>query len=218
MTPLALIQGYTSALLLGTYGKIDSVAKDYLSEVREACFRMNRLIKDFLNVSKFESGQISLEKHYFDISSILAKTCSDFESLLKITREKKNLSIYFTGEKAVVVFADENYTREVVINLLDNATKFTSKGKITVCVKKKDHLAEISVSDTGIGIKPEELPHIFEKFYWTEGWVSTQRVSNKLGLYVAKLLVEKMGGTIQVESTKGRGSTFTFTLPLGPKP
>ena len=105
-------------------------------------------------------------------------------------------------------------TKEVLINVIDNAIKYSKKGAIAITYGKTDTMGIVHIKDTGIGINQKDLPHIFEKFYSSENWLQTQSESHGLGLYIAKLLLTVMGGTISAESTVGKGSTFSIALPL----
>ena len=212
LTPISLIQGYLSMLLSGKYVSLDIVSSNYLKESLKGAQRMARLIKDLLTTSRIESGRIHVEKKVFDLSSVLLEVLKGFRPKAK----QKHLKITVNLPKTPYsVFADIHYTREALANIIDNAIKYTKKGSITLSVKKGTNgFISLSIEDTGIGINRNDLPHIFDKFYLSKNWITRQGGSHGLGLYISKLLIGLMGGTIGAESKVGVGSTFHFTLPL----
>ena len=133
---------------------------------------------------------------------------------LKSKLEGKKLTIELPSPKKLMVFADKEQIREVLINVLDNAIKYSEKGTIIITEIQKDSMGIISFRDSGIGINQKDLPHIFEKFYSSENWLQTQSESHGLGLYIAQLLLKLMGGSIKVETKTREGSTFSVSLPL----
>lgn len=211
LTPLVLIEGYVSLLQSGKGGRVDAAAGKSLAEIFSGAKRMERLVKAFLTSSRIERGVISIEKQNFDLGQLVLGCCQDF--MQKSTDKKLKLNLPVSGSP-VLVYADPNQTHEVLINVLDNAIKFTERGTISVTFGKQGSEAFVTVKDTGIGLPEKDLPHIFEKLYWSKNWVGGQSESTGLGLYIAKLLIEQMGGIIKVESQVGKGSSFTFTLPL----
>ena len=210
LTPLALVSGYISMLVSGKLGSVDKEAKKYLEESFHGTERMSGLVKSLLTTSRIESGYIKIEKLKFDLSKLMHDVASDLNSKL----ESKGLDLKLSARTPILVKADQKQTREVLTNILDNAIKYTEKGSISVTISSKRKLGQVIVSDSGIGISKEALPHIFEKFFMSKNWVIKQSESHGLGLYISKLLLGMMGGTIRVESSVGIGSTFTITLPL----
>ena len=213
LTPLTLIEGYISMLLSGKLGNSDKTAKKYLSESLEGAKRMGGLIKSLLTTSRIEDNSMQVKKSVFDLNELVAEVCGIFKQRIN----QKGLKMEFIVSKPVKIIADINHTREVITNLLDNAIKYSEKGSISINIETNSRFAIVSIADTGIGIEPSNLKHIFEKFYLSENWLSKQSQSNGLGLYITKLLITLMGGTIKVESKLGQGSRFIFTLPLAKK-
>ena len=211
LTPIALIRGYLSMLLSGKYGNVDSIASGYLSESLKGAQRMAKLVKDLLTTSSIESGHIKIEKQGFDLTVVLLEVLKDFRS----KAEQKHLKFIVNVRKeSSSVLADIHYTREVLANIIDNAIKYTKKGGISFTVKKSANgFISISIEDTGIGINRNDIPHVFDRFYMSKNWLTRQSDSNGLGLYISRLLVEKMGGTITVESQVDKGSEFIINLP-----
>lgn len=209
MTPLALIRGYLSMLLSGKYGEINQTVRLYLNESLGGADRMAQLIKSLLTTSRLENQSVPTDKRVFDIGKIAKKVALDFEQRAKV----KNLILASQIDLGIMVEADIDQVREVLSNILDNAVKYTNKGgKIVINCFADLQMAHVSVKDSGIGIKSDNLPHIFDKFYMAR--LKAQGESFGLGLYIAKMLADLAGGTIKVESKVGRGSTFTFSLPL----
>lgn len=211
LTPLTLISGYISMLISGKLGKINAEAKKYLEESFQSTQSMSDLVKHLLATSRIESGNIKLEKTNFDLNQLARNIFIE----LKPKLDAKGLTYKLpTKANRILVRADKEQTRQVIINILDNAIKYTKSGVITLDASSKNGMGRISISDTGIGISKEALPHIFEKFYMSQNWLLTQSESHRLGLYISKLLLDLIGGTIFVESKEGQGTTLTVALPL----
>lgn len=209
-TPLALIKGYMSMLVSGKYGKIDSQAKGYILESLSGTDRMAKLVKNLLSTSRIDRAKVKIEKKTFDLSELVGGVVRGFEDIAT----EKGLALDFEEGVNIKVDSDLDKCVEIVANLIDNAIKYTEQGNVSVSVSKEGSFARVVVGDTGIGIKKNILPHIFDKFYFSESFVSKQSESTGLGLYIVKSLVGLLGGTIQVESRDGVGSKFTFMLPL----
>jgi len=149
-----------------------------------------------------------------DMKEILSGLFEEFNASLsksKMKNKAKALKLMFKADPDAdfLINADKNSLRQVFSNLIDNAIKYTEKGTITITESQTDSLGTISVKDTGIGINQKDMPHIFEKFYASENWLQKQNESHGLGLYIAKLFLKLMGGSIMVESKVGEGSTFS---------
>ena len=175
------------------------------------------IINELLDLGKIEAGKMELEA----IPSDLLQTIKDAVNLLNVRAEEKglNLAIQTQGHLPQQVIGDHNRLRQIILNLVGNAVKFTQKGNITVLLaleKIIDNQAQlkISVIDTGIGISPQELPLMFDKFHQANASTSRKYGGTGLGLFICRQLIELMGGKINVESQEGKGSTFYFTLIL----
>lgn len=214
MSPLALVRGYTTMLVSGKYNNLQKSKREFLDEILKASDRMSRLIKSLLTVARIESGIIHVDKTVFNLDEVVKTACRD----LRFKAEKKRLRLTCNSKVIFNVRADPYYTQEVLSNLIDNAIKYTDKGSITITTQKTNHnFVRIIIKDSGRGIEEDAIPHVFDKFYISKNWVTTQSESTRLGLYISRLLVEGMGGTIGVESKAGDGSTFYFTLPIHKK-
>jgi len=214
MTPLALIEGSISMAISGKYGKLSQETKDLLTQSLSGSKRMVNLIKTLLTTSRVESGSVKIDKKDFNLTPLLLEVYKDFMDSAK----QKNLKLELKKpSEDLVAFADVNFTREILANLIDNAIKYTDNGSILITAEKNSDLARVSIEDTGVGIDENSLPHIFEKFYMSENWIEKQGQSHGLGLYISKLLLELMDGKITVQSKLGKGTTISFTLPLDKK-
>jgi signal transduction histidine kinase len=210
-TPMTGIMGYLSMLTSGDFGKLKPKHNKLLEDLLKESQRMIRLINLFLNVSKIEAGRFAIEKKPGDLNELIEKEIQEFRSLL----EKKGLKLIFKPKKLPAVNMDSDKIKDVVLNLVDNAIKYTEKGQIVI---KADYLKDkvnVSVSDTGVGIEPEDAKNLFNKFVRASGIARIHPDGSGLGLYIAKRIVEAHGGKIQVKSEgRGKGSTFSFTIPL----
>jgi len=168
------------------------------------------LINDLLDMSRIESGKISLVKDRFDLSLLISKTARDLQ------QSSENHKITINGKAGIIIKADKVKIEQVVNNLLTNAIKYSPKGgKIIVSFKKTKKNIIVGIEDNGIGIPPAKQELIFDKYYKIDyGKVIGNTSSFGLGLFISKEIIKKHGGKIWAESKKGKGSTFYFTLPL----
>ena len=217
-SPLTSIRGYASMLLEGSYGKIPKKAVGPLEHIHDSSRYMALSIEDFLNVSRIESGRMKYSYSEFNLKD-LAKDIADETRPVAL---KKGLLLTFRSscKTGCMVRADIGKVRQVLHNLIDNSIKYTPKGTITVIAhddpkKKKMY---ISVKDTGIGMNKEAIQNLFEKFVRAKNANSVNVTGSGLGLYVARQMINQMGGTITPASEgPKKGSTFTLELPLAKK-
>jgi PAS domain S-box-containing protein len=214
-TPMNGIIGLTE-LALKT--KLDSQQADYLEKVNESARSLLGLLNDILDLSKIEAHRLKLESIPFDLHALLEQ----IDSLTSIYSRQKGIPLYIHIAKEIPQYlqGDPLRIKQILLNLVGNAFKFTQKGEINISVRLALHAQHgyiplaFTVQDTGIGISKEQQAHLFEAFVQSDS--STTRVygGTGLGLAITKQLVEMMDGTIQLVSTPGKGSTFTFILPL----
>ena len=212
-TPIAALEGYLSMLNLQ---KVDIKARDEIAKRSyESVERLSTLVKDLLDVSRIDQKRIKLNKQPTRLERLIQRAMEGFELQ---TRDKK---IYIKFQKPEKMLPEANIdperVGEVFNNLISNAIKYTYKGGITISLEEKDNMAQITVSDTGMGIPKNAISHLFQKFYQAETASSVllnERGGTGLGLYISKNIVEMHGGKIWVESTEGKGTAFYFTLPL----
>ncbi len=214
-TPMTGIMGYLSMLVGGDFGKVKKDQLGIMQSLLEESKRMIRLIRIFLDVSKIESGNLVLKKAPASIEDIIVKSVD----VLKKAAEDKKLKLVFEKIKGPLpkVPFDSDKISDVVMNLIDNAIKYTDKGSVSVSAKVEGDNLHVRIKDTGIGIEPKEAKGLFNKFVRGYGIAQINPDGSGLGLYVARRLTEAHGGKIWVESLgKGKGSTFQFILPLNP--
>ncbi len=209
MTPLNSIIGFTSTILKGMAGEINEEQRKQLAMVKDSGNHLLALINDIIDLSKIEAGKVEVSNEEFDMS-LLVKEMKDF---FAIAVKEKNLKISIDMSERLTIIDDERKIKQILINLLANAIKFSDRGEVEIKVLTKDKMVEIAVTDSGIGIKEEDMEKLFKSF----SKVSTgngQRGGTGLGLYLSKKIAALLGGEIKVESEYGKGSTFTLTLPL----
>ncbi|MCX6583709.1 MAG: ATP-binding protein [Candidatus Aminicenantes bacterium] len=210
-TPLNGIIGIAESLMDGVTGKLPPETKTNLSMIASSGKRLANLVNDILDFSRLKNKNLELQKKPLDIRSI-----SDV--VLTISRPltgNKELELINAVEPGLPpVEADENRLQQIILNLVGNAVKFTDSGTITISANVKGDMLHIRVEDTGIGIPDEKFEIIFESFEQVEGSTARPYGGTGLGLAITKKLVELHGGEIWVESIIGKGSTFTFTLPI----
>ena len=210
-TPLNAIIGFSEVMLEGLFGELNDKQGDYLKDIHESGEHLLSLINDILDLSKIEAGRMELDVEAFDIGSALGNT-------LTLIRERAqqhgiNLSFEAAGELGEMR-ADQRKLKQVMLNLLSNAVKFTPDGgSIVVRVGFADDTLAVSVTDTGIGIAPEDQESVFQEFRQSGGQHLNKSEGTGLGLSLTRRFVEMHGGAVSLESTVGEGSTFSFTLP-----
>lgn len=220
LTPTAAIEGYLSMILDEKMGKVDPKAEDYLRKVQSSARRLAELVTDLLSVSRIEGGRIVINKQPIDVSQLIEKVIGEIKVkadqsaiILKYLAPTNELGKVKTMPKAL---ADPDRVTQVVTNLISNAIKYNrAKGSIEVSLQADKKFVTIAVKDTGIGISPQNIPHLFEKFYRvSDDSAAAEKVGTGLGLYITKSIVELQGGTITLDSVIGKGSEFRVTLPV----
>lgn len=210
-TPLNAIIGFSEVLSERLFGEINEKQAEYIGDILQSGQHLLSLINDILDLSKIEAGRMELELSDFDLPSTI-------ESTLILVRDRavrRGIALERTVDQRLgMIRADERKVKQVLLNLLSNALKFTPEsGKIEVRAAVSDGVAEISVTDTGVGITPEEQEAVFEEFRQV-GPASKKVEGTGLGLAISRKFIELHGGKIWVKSQVGAGSTFAFTLPL----
>jgi signal transduction histidine kinase len=215
-TPLNAIIGFSEVLLQRMFGELNSKQDEYLRDVLSSGRHLLSLINDILDLSKVEAGRMELELARFDLPQALQDT-------LVLVRERAvrhGIDLHLDTDAGLGgLVADERKIKQVMLNLLSNAVKFTPEGgRVDVRAVPTDGAVEISVTDSGIGIAPENQELIFEEFRQVGGDYAHKREGTGLGLTLARKFVELHGGRLWVKSQVGQGSTFTFSVPERPWP
>ena len=208
-TPLNSIIGFTGILLMGATGKITEEQSKQLTMVKNSANHLLALINDIIDVSKIEADQVELRIEEFDLLTIVQEVKDSFT----VDVDKKGLKMSLNMPEKLVIKSDERRVKQIMVNLAGNAVKFTDEGEVEMIALKKDSRIEISVRDTGIGMKKEDLDRLFKAF--SRITVEGRTIEGTgLGLYLTKKMAKLLGGEISAESEFGKGSKFTFTLPV----
>lgn len=220
-TPITALEGYISLISDPNICQTDEKAQEFLKKAHHTIIEMSHLMSNLLSVTKIEEGKLPVQRKIFDLTELTKTAVSELEVLAKnkgLTLTFNPSKLAFPGQKALTpilnVNADPDQIREILNNLIGNAVKFTKEGRITVSLDKKPDFAIVLIEDTGVGIPPEDIAHIFEKFYRVDTSYTREVGGTGLGLYIVRSIVELFGGKIWLESTPGKGSKFYFTVPL----
>ena len=209
-TPIFNIQGYILTLLDG--GLEDpNINREYLLRTEKSIDRMIHIVQDLETISKFESGELIIQKQTFDIISLVKEV---FE-FLELNAQKKNIHLIFNQvyEKPIMVKADKEKIRQVLINLIDNSIKYgNSDGKTKISFFDMDENMLIEITDSGIGVVQQDIPRLFERFYRTDKGRSREQGGTGLGLAIVKHIIEAHHQYISVNSELGKGTTFSFSV------
>ena len=226
-TPVAAIEGYLALALNDKVSTVDTRARQYLEKAHDSTQHLGKLFQDLLTSAKAEDGRLTSHPLITELGDYLEQLCND----LRFAADKKGLALEFNigssqnidatqtsaGQKVIkplyYVFVDQDRMREVITNLFDNAVKYTEQGKITIGLTGDQHVAQIYIKDTGVGIPSEDIPHLFQKFYRVDNSATRTIGGTGLGLYICRKIVELYQGRIWVESDTGKGSTFFINLP-----
>jgi signal transduction histidine kinase len=215
-TPLTAIKGYVSMILEGDFGKPAVKNVPPLKNVFESSERLIKLIENLLNISRIESGRIKYEFKIIQLEDMVASVISELEQVA----QKKNIKLIYKSPAKPLpkIKVDEEKIRQVVMNIIDNAVKYTNAGSVEVRLGLEENNIKFCVSDTGMGIKKEDLPNLFKKFSRGSGTFLVHTEGTGLGLYVARQMIEMHKGKVWAESEgEGKGSSFIFLLPVAGK-
>jgi signal transduction histidine kinase len=213
-TPLTAIRGYTSLILDNFQKTLEQEPKmtSMLSNIHASSIRLIKIVNSFLDASKLEQGKASFNLQNFALIPLAEGVVTDLSQLAK----DRNIYLKLNQQELPEVYADQDKVKQVLYNLIGNAIKFTETGGITITVEKSGNYVKASIADTGLGVSEEYRQLLFRKFQQAGERILTRDAAtgSGMGLYISKLLIEAMKGTIKIENTKlGEGSTFTFTLP-----
>ncbi|MFH0739145.1 MAG: ATP-binding protein [Candidatus Omnitrophota bacterium] len=211
-TPLTSIKGYAAILLEEKLGKLPTPVKERLAKINLHSDELVQMVNGLLDIARIESGRAVMKMEEQDLKETIVKIAD----LIMIQCKNKNVELITDLKgKLPAVMADRTQLERVFINLLGNAVKFTpEKGKITIRAQVKDREIQVDISDTGIGIPPDAIQSLFQEFYRVDNAVNQQVKGTGLGLSLVKHIIEAHKGKIWIESSLGKGSTFSFTLPI----
>jgi signal transduction histidine kinase len=208
-TPLTSIQGYAELLLEDK--QIAGEERESLTIVKKNADRLLGLINDLLDLSRMEAGKIDLHRTSLDLACLIPEVAGSLRPLIEAKRQRLRLDL---GDALPAVWADADRVTQILTNLISNAHKYTLvEGSITVVARRDNGFVRVDVSDTGIGLSPEDQAQLFTKFFRVHDRSPQSSRGTGLGLVITRLLVELHGGRITLSSAPGQGSTFSFTLP-----
>ena len=211
-TPMTAIKGFTSMIMEGDYGEISKNILDPLKSIQISTDRLINLVNDLLNLSRIESGRLKMNLEDTDVCKIIKESV---DALIPIAQSKNLKLILEINDDHVLAQTDTDKLRQIITNLVGNSLKFTDRGEIKTILKKEGDFVKVFVSDTGIGIPESEQNRIFGKFEQVTNSTIGRPQGTGLGLFICKMMVEKMGGVMKLEkSTEDKGSEFSFSLPI----
>lgn len=211
-TPLAAIRGYLELISFKAGKTADDDTASYIHQALKSATELGGLINNLLDVTRIERGTLTLHFEKTDLSALIAQAIKESQFVAK----DKNITLQYEGpQQECLVVGDPIALREVVNNLLANAIKYTeSNGSVHVRMDLENQKYVVRITDTGIGIPQKALPNLFTKFYRVHGGLDSGSTGTGLGLYISKSIMERHHGTISVESEVGKGSTFSFAVPV----
>ncbi len=207
-TPLTSVIGY-SKLLLEKHNFSQEERENCINVINKEAERLKRMITDLLDLNKLEEGGVDMKMEDSNVYRVIGEALD----VMRVQIQKRGLQLEIKGDKIPkMIEFDSEKIKQVLINLISNAVKFTEKGKITIAIKDNKNDVQVSVKDTGVGIEKEDFEKVFDKFKQIDNKLKTEKGSG-LGMPIAKGIVEAHGGNIWLESELGKGTTFYFTLP-----
>jgi PAS domain S-box-containing protein len=210
-TPLTTVKGYVQAMERMVNGATDEKLRTYLSKTSRYLDRLNSLIAELLDVSRIQTGNIELHKMPFDFDRMVRETIEPIQAAAN------NHRILLEGSSGISVVGDESHIIQVINNLLSNAIKYSPDAQqVEVHIARVSDFIKLSVTDHGMGISPEDQKRVFQRFY-RAGDIQQRFPGMGIGLYICEQIIKNHKGTIWVESEKGKGATFSFTLPVKAK-
>ena len=211
-TPLTSIKGYLDMILEGDLGKISPTQRAVLREAFSSSERMVRLINDFLNVSRLQTGRFAIDKQKIDIARVLR----DEILLLQVVADQRSVELNVKIDKKIpLATIDSEKIRQVMLNMIDNAIYYSNPhAKVAITLKNSDKVIEFTVKDSGIGVPKAEQARLFSKFFRGVNARKRRPDGTGVGLFLAKKVVLSHDGEMIFESEEGKGSTFGFKLPV----
>lgn len=210
-TPLNSIIGFTGIILMGMTGEITEEQKKQLTMVKNSANHLLSLIEDLLDISRIEAGKVKCFFAEFRLNEVIREVVETLSSAIN----EKRLKLVREVPEDITLFSDRRRIKQVLINLMSNAVKFTDHGSVKITTRVlKDKRLEMRIADTGIGIKPDDMNKLFEPFQQIEPSLIKANKGTGLGLHISKKLAVLLGGNISAKSEYGKGSEFTFTIPL----
>ena len=207
-TPIFTIQGYIETLLNGAVND-KKVNIHFLEKANQNTISLSNLLNDLIDISMIESGEMRMSYRYFKINELIKQVIQENKKVA----EDKNLELnYIPPRDDLEVFGDTKKLRQVLVNLIHNAIKYTEQGKVEILVEEENKNARVKVRDTGIGIPENYLDRIFERFYRVDKARSRSLGGTGLGLAIVKHIIEAHNSKVEVTSKEGEGSTFSFLL------
>ena len=214
-TPLNAIIGFSDLLIDGIGGKINNKQRQCLEDILNSGKHLLSLINDILDLSKVEAGKIDIRQESLRLADVVDDAVATVKTMLDDSRHEMAINI---AEDLPPVYGDRNRLKQILLNLLSNAIKFTPDGgKLYLETNKKGNFCQVSMVDNGIGIRKEDQTCIFEPFTQLDAQPGERKQGTGLGLALTRQLLELLGGKIWVESEYGKGSRFSFTIPLAEK-
>jgi signal transduction histidine kinase len=215
-TPLTSIRGFLAMLLDDDADGVSAAERDtYLAVIDRNAGRLLRLVEDLLFVAQMDEGRLVLDKTEFDLVAVLAEAVEAARPLADL----RHIELRDQTETEVRLLGDRDRVAQVIDNLLSNALKFTPEGgEVTVDIARSNGTARLMVADTGVGMRRDELGHLFERFYRTDAATAEAVQGSGLGLSICKAIVEAHAGTITADSLLGHGTTLAIELPTGQQP
>ena len=211
-TPLTVIRGELESILLQPH--LNGDLREQIGSVLEETERLTHITGGLLSIARLEAGEAKIEHDTLDLAELVRSTIEQ----MHLMADEKDLSVIIDAPQPVYISGDAARLKQVIVNLLDNAIKYTmAEGKIIFSVKAKPPKAILSVKDNGIGIPSEAVPHVFERFYRADKVRSRGLHGAGLGLPIVRLICQAHDGTVQVQSEQGAGTTVTVELPLADK-
>jgi signal transduction histidine kinase len=213
-TPLSVVMGYAGMIKERMLGEINPQQDDALQKLLTRANDQLNMINAIMQITQLESRSLVLERHLVNLTEMLAHLKNDYA----LTHTKQQVALNWeTPATPIVIVTDGGKLKEILVNLINNAIKFTQQGSVTIAMRlEEDHRkkwVQLSVADTGVGIPKDQFTAIFEKFYQVDSSETRLYGGVGLGLYIVKHFAAFLGGKVEVKSEPGQGSTFIVTIP-----
>lgn len=208
-TPLSMIRGFISTLKDEKYGQLNPKQKDAAGEIYANAKRMVNLVSELLSISRIQAGSFQLDPKETKIDDLLENIVKQFRQ----SQPKEKVELIYQKPSLRPIQIDPDKIRNVIYNLIDNALKYTQAGKIEIVAEQSNETTTVRVIDEGIGIRDDNFDKLFQPFFRGKDILELDNQGTGLGLYIARLIIEKHGGKIWAENNKDQGATFAFSLP-----